>query len=331
MCITLLYIYIKTLKNLRDLKTMQDAPKCFISYSHDNEDHKKWVLMLSTRLVNNGVDVKLDQWDLRLGSDLPSFMEKGLNDVDRVIIICSENYVKKANEGRGGVGYEKMILTATLMENINSEKIIPLIRNNSTRSKVPTFLSSKIYTDFRKDDEFENSYQELIREIHGEKIKARPPLGKNPYIQEIDSHISSSILIQKSKYISPFSDGFVEFHYENNNGIFTLGEGSKIFDTRFSNAGNGFIHIYKVPDSNEGIALATHAKEIKEIGDAALLNYTSDSYTLRDGEIFTIANKKGFFAAIKIEKILSRISGDKNSIISFSYKIKEDKNSIFSD
>lgn len=58
---------------------MSDAPKCFISYSHDNNDHKDWVLKLSTRLMYNGVDVKLDQWDLGLGSDLPAFMEQGIN------------------------------------------------------------------------------------------------------------------------------------------------------------------------------------------------------------------------------------------------------------
>ncbi|MGX2954498.1 toll/interleukin-1 receptor domain-containing protein [Shewanella sp. JL219SE-S6] len=43
---------------------MSSAPRCFISYSHDNENHKEWVLNLATRLVKNGVDVTLDQWDL---------------------------------------------------------------------------------------------------------------------------------------------------------------------------------------------------------------------------------------------------------------------------
>ena len=54
---------------------MSLVPKCFISYSHDNEDHKEWVLNLASRLVENGVNVILDQWNLSLGGDLPSFME----------------------------------------------------------------------------------------------------------------------------------------------------------------------------------------------------------------------------------------------------------------
>ena len=41
-------------------------PKVFVSYSHDSDLHKGWVLTLATRLVANGVNVLLDQWDLTL-------------------------------------------------------------------------------------------------------------------------------------------------------------------------------------------------------------------------------------------------------------------------
>ncbi|WP_419903525.1 toll/interleukin-1 receptor domain-containing protein [Kiloniella sp.] len=70
---------------------MPDTPRLFTSYSHDNQAHKDWVLNLSTRLIKNGIDVVLDQWDMSLASDLPSFMEVGLKDADRVLAICSAN------------------------------------------------------------------------------------------------------------------------------------------------------------------------------------------------------------------------------------------------
>jgi hypothetical protein len=105
------------------------TPRVFFSYSHDSDTHKDWVLALATRLVANGVDVLLDQWDLTLGSDLPRFMESGLTTADRVVSICTEPYVEKANSGKGGVGYEKMILTAQLMKNIASDRIIEGVRN----------------------------------------------------------------------------------------------------------------------------------------------------------------------------------------------------------
>ena len=87
-------------------------PKVFISYSRDSEDDKRWVRQLAERLRSDGVDVILDQWDLGLGSDVTEFMEHHLSTSDRVLIICTEEYVRKANTLKGGVGYEHMIITA---------------------------------------------------------------------------------------------------------------------------------------------------------------------------------------------------------------------------
>ena len=61
-------------------------PKVFISYSHDSQLHKDWILGLATRLVKNGVEVILDQWDIALGGDLPRFMESGLTAADLSLI-----------------------------------------------------------------------------------------------------------------------------------------------------------------------------------------------------------------------------------------------------
>ena len=62
-----------------------DKPKIFVSYSHDNEELKKWVFKLCTDLLAHGVDVILDQWDVRLGDDLPFSMEQGLTSSKLVL------------------------------------------------------------------------------------------------------------------------------------------------------------------------------------------------------------------------------------------------------
>jgi hypothetical protein len=307
---------------------MSLVPKCFISYSHDSVDHKEWVLNLATRLVKNGVDVILDQWDLRLGGDLPSFMEGGLTDVDRVICICSETYVTKANAGFGGVGYEKMILTAELMQNINSEKIIPLIKNNESSKSTPVFLQTKCYTDFRNETEYEDSYLKLIKEIQGEAIKARPALGSNPF-EKSESPIASSIASSTSQYSNPNFNGEVEFDYDNHNGRYIIGAGSMQFELDFSSASNGSIHIYNDPASIEGIALAYGASSFSEINDASVFDYTSRSRTPKSGELVTLVNRNGFFAAIKLGEIKARSHGTERSSVSFEYKINQDKETSF--
>jgi hypothetical protein len=89
-----------------------DAPKVFISYSHDTEAHDKWVLDLASDLRKNGVDAVLDQWDLSLGQDTSMFMQRGILDSDRVILVCTDRYVTRAEGGTGGVGYERLVVTA---------------------------------------------------------------------------------------------------------------------------------------------------------------------------------------------------------------------------
>jgi hypothetical protein len=156
-------------------------PKVFISYSHDSQDHKKWVLDFSTRLRNNGVDATLDQWDLKPGDDLPHFMEHGLASADRVLMVCTEKYVEKANSGAGGVGYEKMIVTADLLKTIDSNKVIPLVRQ-SGGTAVPSFLRSKLFLDFSRSDQFEFSFDELIRTLHNSPLFEKPPVSNNPFV-----------------------------------------------------------------------------------------------------------------------------------------------------
>ena len=114
-----------------------DNPTVFISYSHDNEDHKSWVLKLASDLRSHGVNTILDQWDLRLGSDLRFFMENGLSDANLVLCICSESYVNKVNSGSGGSGYEGMIMTQSLLQNAKTEFVISIVRNNTSSQKVP--------------------------------------------------------------------------------------------------------------------------------------------------------------------------------------------------
>lgn len=160
------------------------TPKVFISYSHDSLDHKKWVLELATRLRNNGIDAIIDQWELRPGDDLPHFMETHLANADYVVMICTDKYVQKANAGAGGVGYEKMIVTADLLTNIDSNKIVPVIRQFGT-CNVPTFLRTKLFVNLSNDDEF--NFDELVRTFHGAPLYKKLEIGNNPFTPVSDT------------------------------------------------------------------------------------------------------------------------------------------------
>ena len=159
---------------------MAEHPKAFISYSHDSPEHKQWVLELGTKLVQNGVDAILDQWDLNPGDDRTSFMERGVKDSDRVLVICTDSYVRKANDREGGVGYEQLIVTAQVAQNIRTDKFIPIIRRASGEEKTPTFLGTRVYIDFTNDSQFDERFDELLRELYQAPIIEKPPLGEKP-------------------------------------------------------------------------------------------------------------------------------------------------------
>ena len=158
-----------------------DAPIVFISYSHDSTEHKAWVLRLATDLRNSGVDATLDQWDLALGQDTAAFMHRGITESSRVILVCTDAYVRKAEAGSGGVGYERLIVTAELVQNIDTKKFIPVVRNNPAANKVPIFLGPRLYIDFSNDGEYPAKLEQLLREILGVPSAVKPPLGPNPF------------------------------------------------------------------------------------------------------------------------------------------------------
>jgi hypothetical protein len=307
---------------------MQEAPRVFMSYSHDDQAHKAWVLGLATRLVANGVDVLLDQWDMRLGGDLPRFMERGLTGAGRVLAVCSTTYVGKANSGQGGVGYEKMILTGQLMHDVTTDRIIPVIRSNPSKEVMPTFLLSRLYIDFRDEQAFEARYAELLHDIHGQPVAPRPPLGPNPFTQAVPE-IEPRVSFAPERYVSPALSSTVVFDYSNNNGCFTVGAGDMLFETAWSSGGSRSIYAYTDPPSIRTVALATGVAHIADIEDAALYDTSSRTRLPHLGEIVVWRNTAGYYLATKVEKLESHGDGALTDEVTFSYVIAPHKSADF--
>ena len=108
-------------------------------------------------------------------------MERGIAEANRVLMICSSVYVRKAESGSGGVGYERLIVTADLVRSIDTIKFIPILRGSDPSKRVPTFLGTRLYVNFENDAEYSGSLEELAREIHGAPANSKPPLGANPF------------------------------------------------------------------------------------------------------------------------------------------------------
>lgn len=308
----------------------QIPPRVFISYSHDNHFHKDWVLNLATRLIANGVNILLDQWDLNLGSNLPRFIESGLTEADRILAVCSENYVSKANNIEGGVGYEKMILTAKLFEDLSTDLIVPIVCSPSASKLVPTFLNGHMYIDFRDELAYEEKYAELLHDIHREPVRPRPPLGVNPFTEK-PKFIAPVISFGPERYVSPALSGKITFDYTNNNGRFVLGAGEMAFETAWSNGSNTSIFVYNDPPSIKTVAIAVDTKNIKEILDASVYDTSSRARSPQLGEIAIWQNSAGYYLTTKIEKIQSRSHGCQSNEVVFTYEINSMKKATFAE
>lgn len=160
---------------------MLHHPSCFISYAREDFAHIEWVRRLAAALQRRGVMTHLDQWDIGPGDDLARYMETCIRSCDFVLMVCTPAYTRKANEGRGGVGYEKMVVTGEMLQlAANPHKFIPLLRKGEAADSIPSFLKSKLYVDFRTRSAREGGLEELLRHLYRVPRRRRPPLGSRP-------------------------------------------------------------------------------------------------------------------------------------------------------
>ena len=197
----------------------------FISYSHDSEEHKKWVRQLATRLVRNGIQVILDQWDLRAGEEIPRFVEDSILGSDRVLLICTEQYARKANQRTGGVGLEALVINSSLMSDMGTTKFLVLVRQNSEMVELPELLKSRLYLDFSKTENFDAEIERLIKEIHGVVHLDKPELGPNPFetpFWNVEEEVNTKLDLARSYMEMGDSEGASEILEE------VMNEGSLI-------------------------------------------------------------------------------------------------------
>ena len=165
---------------------MLENLKVFISYSHDTEEHNQWVLKLASALRQSSVQIILDQYDLLPGQDQNEFTETGLREANRVLVVCTDRYVKKANDGEGGIGFEPTIITKGLVEKKGVNTFIPIIRQTLTEDKTPHFLETAVSIDFTDDSQFDEKFAELLHE------RLLIPSSDRPSVPHIESlHIKN--------------------------------------------------------------------------------------------------------------------------------------------
>lgn len=180
----------------------ENSPIVFIHYSWDDESHKNWVLFLANRLLADGVEIILDRYDLKLGSNTSYFMEK-IHIADKVILVMTPDYKFKADNRIAGVGYEYQIITTEISKSITqNNKFIPILKSGRKEDSVPLFLQSFISLDLTFEELFEIKYLELLKNIYDEPIINKPIKGERPNFKILEKQISNKNETDYSKILN---------------------------------------------------------------------------------------------------------------------------------
>jgi hypothetical protein len=149
----------------------------------------------------------------------------------RLKVVNLLKYKEKADERAGGVGTETQIITPNIYSNQKQDKFIPIVLEHDEDGNpcLPIYLANRKYIDFSQEEHYENSYEELLRNILEAPAIPKPKLGKTPpvYITEQKVNLSETNSqlrtienqIKKtqnlnSKYLTQFTETFLEKLWE---------------------------------------------------------------------------------------------------------------------
>ena len=155
-------------------------PIVFISYSHDSASFADKVLEFSNKLLKEGIDTILDQYEESPPEGWPCWMENSIDRAEYVLIIVSKGYIDKHSGkvpvGTGlGVKWESSIIHQKLYNSgLLNRKFIPIIFNDSDISNIPTMLQSYTYYNVST----KSGYDGLYWRLRGVTSTNKPDLGR---------------------------------------------------------------------------------------------------------------------------------------------------------
>ncbi len=156
------------------------APKVFISYSHDSPAHAERVRALADRLCSEGVDCTIDQYEQAPPEGWPQWMDRRIEEADYVLVVCTDTYLRRATgKERPGVGrgvrFESVLIVQDLHDAaMRNEKFIPVLFEEARPEEIIKPLRGT--THYRVGTA--EGYDALYRRLTGQPRIRKPPVGR---------------------------------------------------------------------------------------------------------------------------------------------------------
>ncbi|WP_158641456.1 SEFIR domain-containing protein [Amycolatopsis eburnea] len=163
----------------------REAPRVFISYSHDTEEHKAQVRKFATLLHSRiGLEVVLDQWQDNVRVDWSLWATRNLKAADFIIVVASPLYRARADgdappdEGRGAQ-FETAIIRNKLTKDLDdgTRRVLPVVLPGGSIDDIPEFLNPYSMTRYEISQITADGVADLLGAIIGRGQHTAPPRG----------------------------------------------------------------------------------------------------------------------------------------------------------
>jgi tetratricopeptide (TPR) repeat protein len=156
---------------------MPEAPKVFISYSHDSQEQMDRVLALSDRLRKEGLDCRIDQYEQSPPEGWPQWCARQVEQSEFVLVACAETYLRRfkgeetPGKGLGGT-WEGHIITQELYNaQGKNNRFVPIIFSEQDAAYVPIILQGATRYAILE------GYEPLYRRLTNQPLITMPTLG----------------------------------------------------------------------------------------------------------------------------------------------------------
>lgn len=159
-----------------------NAPKVFISYSHDSQAHMDWVDRLCNKLRSEGgANATIDKYAIEELNNWNQLMIDGFTNSDKVVIVLTKKYKSKADKIDSGTGFEVFLSTNIIRNSKKSKKLIFIKKGIGSFSEAtPCQFEGYNAIDFSDEQKFNENFNQLVAKIWDKK-KEPVAIGDSPY------------------------------------------------------------------------------------------------------------------------------------------------------
>lgn len=164
---------------------MDNAPRVFLSYSHDSDAHRERVLALSERLRRDGIRTVLDQYvNGSPDQGWARWMLDQLDESDRVLLICTPTYYRRfrgheAPDQGKGVDWEGANITQTIYDaRSRVTRFIPVLFDAADARWIPEPLRGQSHYCLTTEAAYHSLYDALLDQAGVEPGALGPILRK---------------------------------------------------------------------------------------------------------------------------------------------------------